>query len=53
MPLALLWRSTTDQELLKTIHGEPSEISATEKQANEIAVRKAEKWIDGLEWPPQ
>jgi hypothetical protein len=46
MPLALAWLSTGDQELLKSIHGELSEIRTTENKANTIALEKAKKWVD-------
>lgn len=31
---------------MKTLQGESNEISSTEKKANEIALRKAKKWVD-------
>jgi hypothetical protein len=45
-PKALAWRSTGSRESMKTLQGESHEISNTEKKANEIALRKAKKWVD-------
>jgi hypothetical protein len=45
-PKALAWLSTGSREPMKTLQGESHEISSTEKKANEIALRKAKKWVD-------
>ncbi len=45
-PKALAWLSMGSREPMKTLQGESHEISSTEKKANEIALRKAKKWVD-------
>jgi len=46
LPLALVWKSVGDQELLKTVHGESTDICKGCKEADSIALRKAKRWID-------
>ena len=46
LPLALIWKSGENQELLKTVHGESTEICKSGKEADSLALRKAKHWID-------
>jgi hypothetical protein len=46
IPKALAWLSTASREPMKTVQDESNETSSTEKKANEIALRKAKKWVD-------
>jgi hypothetical protein len=46
LPLALIWKSVGNQELLKTVHGESTEICKCCKEADSVALRKAKRWID-------
>ena len=45
-PKALAWLSMGSRVPMKTLQGESHEISNTEKYANEMALRKAKKWVD-------
>jgi hypothetical protein len=46
LPLALIWKSVENQDLLKTVHGESTEICKGCKEADSVALRKAKRWID-------
>ena len=46
LPLALIWKSGGNQDLLKTVHGESTEICKSGKEADSLALRKAKHWID-------
>jgi hypothetical protein len=46
LPLALIMKSLGNQELLKTVHGEPTEICKSCKEADSVVLRKAKRWID-------
>jgi len=46
LPLALIWKSVGNQELLKTVWGESNEICKSCKEADSVALRKAKRWID-------
>ena len=46
LPLALIWKSVGNQELLNTVWGESSEICKSGKEADSVALRKAKRWID-------
>jgi len=46
LPLALIWKSEGNQELLKTVQGESTEICKSGKEADSLALRKAKHWID-------
>jgi hypothetical protein len=46
LPLALVWKSVGNQELLKTVSGEATEICKGCKEADSVALRKAKRWID-------
>jgi hypothetical protein len=45
-PLALIWKSVENQELLQTVWGESTEICKSCKEADSVALRKAKRWID-------
>jgi len=46
LPLALIWKSVGNQELLKTVWSESNEICKSCKEADSVALRKAKRWID-------
>ena len=46
LPLAIVWKSVGNQELLKTVGGEPTEVCKSCKEADSLALRKAKRWID-------
>ena len=46
VPLALIWKSVGDNELLHTVWGEPIEFCKSYKEADSVALRKAKRWID-------
>ena len=46
LPLALIWKSVENQELVKTVSGEPTESCKSCKEADSVALRKAKRWID-------
>lgn len=46
LPLALIWKSIQNRELLTTVAGESSEICKSCKEADSVALRKAKRWID-------
>jgi hypothetical protein len=46
LPLALIWKSGGNQELLNTLLGEWTEICKSCKEADSVALRKAKRWID-------
>jgi hypothetical protein len=46
LPLVLIWKSVENQELLKTVWGESTEICKSSKEADSVALRKAKRWID-------
>jgi hypothetical protein len=46
LPLALIWKSDGNQELLTTMAGDSSDICKSSKEADSVALRKAKRWID-------
>jgi hypothetical protein len=46
LPLALIWESVGNQELLTTVAGDSSDICKSSKEADSVALRKAKRWID-------
>jgi hypothetical protein len=46
LPLALIWKSFGNPELLKTVSGESTEVCKSCKEADSVALRKAKRWID-------
>jgi len=46
LPLALIWKSVGNQELLNTVWGESCDICKSCKEADSVALRKAKRWID-------
>jgi hypothetical protein len=46
VPLALIWKSGGNQELLKTVWGESTETCKSCKEADSVGLRKAKRWID-------
>ena len=46
LPLALIWKSGENQELLKTVQGESTDICKSGKEADSLVLRKAKHWID-------
>ena len=46
LPLALLWKAVGNQELFKTVSGEPTETCKSGKEADSMALRKSKHWID-------
>jgi hypothetical protein len=46
VPMALAWLSTGNQEHIKTIQGELSDICSSENEANKLAMGKAQQWVD-------
>ena len=46
LPLALIWKSAGNPELLKTVSGESTEVYKSCKEADSVALRKAKRWID-------
>ena len=46
LPLALIWKSVENRELLTTVAGDSSEICKSCKEADSVALRKATRWID-------
>ena len=46
LPLALIWKSDGNKELLNTVLGEPTAFRKSSKEADSVALRKAKRWID-------
>lgn len=45
-PLALVWKSDGNKELLNAVLGEPTAFRKISKEADSVALRKAKRWID-------
>ena len=46
MPVGIAWLSTGGKEHIKVVPGELIEIRPTEEEADRIAIKKVQQWVD-------